>query len=96
MSDISLTSFDDCSNDMSEYERLVGIQINEYPENIYTCDDDGRVIDDEDTVNVGKKKLQILLFVNVGKVTKNANVLGVDHRSLRGKHKLPRKTGPDC
>jgi len=29
-------------------------------------------------------------------VAKNANALGEDHISLRGKHILQRKTGPDC
>lgn len=44
---------------MSEYERLVGIQKNEHPDNTKAYDTEVRVIenfDAEDTVHAGKKK----------------------------------------
>lgn len=83
---------------ISEYERLVSIQNNEHPDNTYAYDDEARVVenpDAEDTVHAGKKKTTNILNWKRNK-SKNANAFGEDHISLRGKHKLSRKTGPDC
>lgn len=78
---------------ISEYERLVGIQNNEHPVNAYKYDDEVRVVensdDEEDIIQLraGKKKT-----TNILKWKRN----GVEHISLRGKHILSRETGPDC
>lgn len=58
---LSPTEVSDFEN-MSEYETLLGIQHNEYPDNTYyEYDDEVRVIensDEEDTVIVGKKNFK--------------------------------------
>lgn len=65
--------------------------------NVNVEDDGVRIIEDSDEENrtQGKKKRKNI-YRWKRNVSKSLNATGVDHISLRGKHVMPRVTGPDC
>lgn len=85
---------------LSEYEILVGIQNTDHSNNTYEYDHEVRVVENSDEEDIaqlhaGKKKTTNILKWKRN-ISKNAKALGEEHISLRGKHILSRKTGPDC